>query len=128
MPLLVLSTNDSILNVIKILGRGRDDPGEVQIFQRRFRNHLVLANPFTPNITTPNATFEAGPLNKQTDCHTLFNIKYVFILRAIRGMLSLFSVTMKVENVDLLETSHQRLAHTAERWIVKPRVIGDYAD
>ena len=64
-------------------------------------------------------------LYEERDGDALLDVEHVLVYPAVRGLLVLLDVAVQVENVDLIERAHQRLAHAAERWVVEVAVVGD---
>src|SRR5206468_4208198 len=101
---------------IKWRGRIRALPGH--FVKRSFCNNLIFQKSLTPDILAPYAAFQIWPLNKQANCDPLLNVEYVLVLRAVRSAVFFFCVPVQVKNINLLETTHQRLAHTTKRRVV----------
>ena len=72
--------------------------------------------------------FFCAALDEKSDCHALTDVEDVFIWAAVRSRLFFQRIAVQVEDIDVVESVHQALAHAAKGGVVEVAVVGDHTD
>src|SRR5258707_9520784 len=64
-------------------------------------------------------------LYEYPNSYSHLDIKDILIPRSIRSFFFLFTISVKIENINLIKDLKQTMAHSSKRWIIQITVISD---